>query len=145
MPVARNLQAPPPTSPRGDEDEAQARWQRAKLGGWLLMGLFLLSLLCSLLSRTVNEVWGLLVPPAVVVKGSQGQGRDFSSIASDKVRDGSRFARVCWDASRNAEHRIYDGKYHPLDRREAFLVKQCIWASIPREAAFTTIFARTYV
>lgn len=83
MPVARNLAAPPPPSPSGDD--SRARWQRSKLGGWLLMGLFVLSLLCSLLSRTVNEVWGLLVLPATVAKDQHGQGRDFSSISSDKV------------------------------------------------------------
>lgn len=85
MPVARNLQAPPRVSPSGGDAQAQA----PKLGSWLLMGLFVLSLLCSLLSRTVNEVWGLLVPPAAAVRDPQGQGRDISSIASDKVRGGS--------------------------------------------------------
>lgn len=84
MPVARNLQASPPPSTLGDD--SQARWQRAKLGGWLVMGLFVLSVLCSVLSRTVSEVWGLFVLPAPAVKGSQGRGRDFSGIASDKVR-----------------------------------------------------------
>lgn len=88
MPVARNLQASPPPSPSGEA--SQERWQqRAKLGGWLLMGLFVLSVLCSVLSRTANEVLGLFVLPAAgAVKDSQGRGRDFSGIASDKVRGG---------------------------------------------------------
>eukprot|EP00752_Nemacystus_decipiens_P003238 g2996.t1 len=54
------------------------------------MGLFVLSLLCWLLCRTVSEVWGLFVLPSAVVsaavaKDSKGQGRDLSGITSDKL------------------------------------------------------------
>lgn len=83
MPVARNLEAPPPPSPLGG---SQGRWQRVKLGGWMFVGVCVLSVLCSLLSRTVTEVWGLFVPStATVVNDRQKEERDLSGISSDKV------------------------------------------------------------
>lgn len=97
MPVARNL----------DPAGVQAQWQRAKLGGWLLMGLSILSILCWLLSRTVFGVWSLFSPSGAV--GTQG--RDFSSISSDKA-SGDSLSTSLEPASQSQNTAVYyDGIY----------------------------------
>lgn len=83
MPVARNLQASPP-SPLGEDE---ARRQGMKLVRWLFCGLIVLLALFSVLSWTVWEVYGLFagVQWPRVVEEKQGEGRDLSNVSSDKV------------------------------------------------------------